>query len=165
MASPARPLAKCILRWIYEQIHQILEMLKQFLLMLIEYIDALIAVLRAWLAQWDLLAKAEEFIWNQIQRVIDEIRNALMTQPTGPLAEFCPEFYAYFLDPARALFENAVASLTMFRNRYRNMISYMDEVDQLISYWEQIKIDLVASVEIIDDAILIALSDLGDEVP
>ena len=165
MASPARPLAKCVLRWIYEQIHQLLEMLKQFLLMLIEYIDALIATLYAWLIQFDVLAQIEEFIWNQIQEVIEEIRNALMNVPKGPLAEWCPSFYSYFMDPARALFENAVASLTIFRNRYKNLISFKDELENLISYWEQIKVDLIASVEIIDDAIYIALNDLGDEVP
>lgn len=165
MASPARPLAKCILRWIYEQIHQLLEMLKQFLLMLIEYIDALIAALYAWLVQWDVLAKIEQFIWDQVQEVIEQIRNALMNVPKGPLAEFCPEFYSYFLDPARSLFEAAVASLTIFRNRYKNMISFADELQQLISYWEQIKVDLIASVEILDDAVLAKTSELGEEVP
>lgn len=165
MASPARPLARCILRWIYEQIHELLEKFKKWLLKQIEAMDALIAAAKAWLAQWDVLAQAEQFIWDQIQEVIEEIRNSLMSVPEGPLAEFCEDFYRYFMDPALALFEAAVASLTIFRNRYKNMISYMDEIEQLISYYEQVKVDLIATVEILDDAILVKTSELGDEVP
>lgn len=165
MVSPARPLAKCILRWIYEQISEVLQKLKDALMALITYIDSQIDALRAWLAQWDYLAKAEKFVWEQVQKVIDEIRNRLTTMPDGPLAEFCPEFYEYFMEPALAIFEAAVASLTLFREKFHNTISYMDEVDRLIAYWEQIKIDLLAAVEIIDDAILIKSQELAEEVP
>lgn len=165
MSSPARPLAKCIVRWIYSQLAPILQMLKNFLLGIISYIDAQIAILRAWLAQWDVLAQAEEFLWNQFQAVLDTIRNQMTSIPGGPLAEFCPEFYSYFLDPALALFDAAVAGLTLFRERFHNMISYMDEIDRLIAYWEQTKIDLMAAVEILDDAIFIALQNAASAVP
>lgn len=165
MSSPARPLAVCILRWIYEQIKEVLEKLKEWLLSVIERIDIQIQLLRAWLSQWDILANAEEKVWKQIQKVIEEIRERLMTMPDGPLAEFCPEFYEYFMEPALSIFEAAVSSLAFFRERFRNMISYMDEVDLLISYWEQIKIDLIAAVEIIDDAIYVALMKQAEKVP
>lgn len=165
MSSPARPLAVCIIRWIYEQIKEILEKLKAFLLGIIEYIDLQIQSLRAWLAQWDYLAKIEQFVWDQVQKVIEEIREKLTTIPGGPLAEFCPEFYSYFMDPALDIFEAAVASLTLFRERFHNMISYMDEIDQLISYWEQIKTDLIAAVEILDDAIYIQMMKAAESVP
>jgi len=165
MGSPARPLAKCVARWIYEQASKILETLKALLLSIIAAIDAQIAALRAWLAQWDVLAKAEEFLWEQFQKVIEAIREQLMSAPEGPLAEFCPEFYEYFLDPARSLFESAVSSLAITRESFHNMVSYMDEVDQLISYWEDTKIQLVASVQILDDAIYQALMREAEQVP
>ncbi len=165
MASPLRPLARCVARWIYEQASKVLEMLKAFILALIAAIDAQILVLRAWLAQWDILAQAEEFVWSQVEKIIEAIRDQLLAVPEGPLAEFCPEFYEYFLEPGRAIFENAVATLTISRERYKGMISYMDEIDQLISYWEQIKIQLVASLDIIDDAIYQSLIRESDQVP
>jgi hypothetical protein len=165
MSSPAQPLAKCIVRWIYAQLEPILTAIKNFLLGIIATIDAQIAILRAILAQGDVLAKMEEKAWQAFQKIVDQIRNTLTTMPGGPLAEFCPEFYEYFMGPALALFEAAIASLTLFRNRFHNMISYMDDVDRLIAYWEQTKANLVAAVEILDDAIYIALQKAASAVP
>lgn len=165
MTTPARPLATCILRWIYEQVAAILEALKAFLMALIAQIDAIIAILRAWLAQWDLLAKAEQFVYDLVQQAIDAIREQLTSIPGGPLAEFCPEFYAYFLDPALAMFDRTVASLNIFRERYKNMLSFMDEVDRLILYWEQIKADINYAILILDDGIYQALARAASEVP
>lgn len=165
MATPARALAKCVMRWIYEQASAILQMLKQFLMGLISYIDAQIAILKAWLAQWDLLARAEEYIWNLVMQGVEEVREALMTTPDGPLAEFCPSFYRSFMDPALAIFNSLVESVTIFRNRFHDMISYMDEVENLIAYWEQIKVDLMAAIEILDDAIYLSLMNSADQVP
>ena len=165
MASPLQPLAKCVAKWIYEQASVILEKLKAFLLAIIAAIDVQIAFLRAQLLQWDILAMAEEFLWSQVEKVIEAIREQLMSVPGGPLAEFCPEFYSYFLDPARNIFENAIASLSIVRERFHGMVSYMDELDSLIAYWEQTKIQLVASVQIIDDAIYLALIRESESVP
>jgi hypothetical protein len=153
MTTPARPLATCILRWIYEQASALLQMLKQALLSILAAIDAQIAVLRAWLAQWDLLARADEYLNNLVQQIIEQIRNTLVSFPGGPLQELCPEFYSYFLDPALALFDTIVNALNVARSRYKNEISFMDEVDYLISYWEQIKADLLFAIEVLDDAI------------
>jgi hypothetical protein len=157
MASPARPLATCVLRWIYEQVSAILKLLKQFLMAILAFIDAQIARLRAWVAQWDLLAKAEEFLWNQLQTIINEIKNAMLSIPQGPLAEFCPEFYSYFLDPAIGLFDAATAALNVYRNRYKSKLSFLTFLDQQIEYWEQIKADLTYAIEVLDDAIHKAL--------
>lgn len=163
--SPARALAKCILDWIYQQAKEILEMLKAFILGLIAQIDAIVTFLRAWLAQWDLLAKAEEAAWKLIQKIIDEIRNALLTVPDGPLAEFCPQFFTSLMAPAVEMFEMLVVMLTIFREKFHDSLSYMDEIDRLIGYWESIKIDLMAMIELIDDALLIAKSQAGEAVP
>lgn len=165
MPTPLHAFAQCILDWIYQQVHEILEMLKAFLLGLIAQIDALIAILRAWLAQWDLLAKLEEAAWNIVQKVIDEIRDALMTVPEGPLTDACPEWWNTLIQPAIAIFENAVATLYILREKFHNDLSYMDEIDALIAYWGGIKTDMVAMVEILDDAILIALNEAGSNVP
>lgn len=163
--TPTQALATCVLRWIYEQIAAILEALKAILLALIAFIDALILILKAWLAQFDILAILEEAAWAVIQALIEEIRNLLTSIPDGPLKELCPEFYQLFTDPALQLFDTAVAGLTIWRERYKNLISFMDEIEALLLYWEAIKADLVATVEILDDAIYLALMDAADEVP
>lgn len=165
MSTVAKPLATCILRWLYEQAAAILQLLKTFLLGLIAFIDAQIAILRAWLAQWDLLAKATELIWNQIQKVLDAIREAMTSVPQGPLAELCPEFYAYFLNPALYIFDNTTAALQRFKERFKNMVSYMDEIDRLIAYWNQTKLNLVYALDIIDDALYRAYMAEADAVP
>ncbi len=157
MATAAKPLAFCVLKWLYEQVSEILERLKAALLAIIAYIDAQIAILKAWLAQWDLLAQAEKFVYDKVNELIDKLRNEMVSFPAGPLAEFCPEFYSYFLDPALSLFDSTVAALNVFRNRYKNMISYMDEVEQILQYWEQTKADLLHAVDVLDDAIHNAL--------
>ena len=160
----AHVLATCVLRWIYSQIAAILEALKAILLALIAFIDAYILFLKAWLAQFDILSQIEEAAWAIIQALIEEIRNLLTAIPDGPLKELCPEFYQLFTDPALQLFDTAVSGLTIWRERYKNVVSFMDEIEALLLYWEAIKLDLVATVEILDDAIYLALMDAADEV-
>ena len=157
MVTPARPLATCVLRWIYEQVSALLQLLKQFLLGLLAYIDAQIAKLRAFLAQWDLLAQAEEFLYNTLTELVEQLKSALLGIPQGPLAEFCPEFYAYFLDPAIGLLDANTAVLDAIRNKYKRKLSFLYYLDQLIAYWEQIKADLVYAIDVLDDAIHQAL--------
>jgi len=157
MATPMRPLATCVLRWIYEQAAALLQMLKQALLALLAYIDALIAKLRAILAQWDLLAKAEELLWSLIQGAMDAIKDALTSFPEGPLAAFCPEFYSYFVDPAIGLLDANTAALSAIRNKYKSYVSAVYYLERQIAYWEQIKADLVGAIDVLDDAIHAAL--------
>ena len=152
-----KPLATCILRWIYEQASALLKLLKQQLLALLAFIDAQIAKLRALLEQWDLLAKAEELLWGLIQSIVEAIRDALMGFPEGPFAEFCPEFYGVFLDPAVGLLDANTAALTAIRNKYKNYVSAVYYFDQQISYWEQIKADWIQVIDVLDDAIHAAL--------
>jgi hypothetical protein len=150
-------LATCILRWIYEQVAAILEMLKAILLALIAYIDTQIAWLRALLAMMDVLSLAEQAAWAVFQALVEEIRNQLTNIPEGPLKELCPEFYQMFTDPASQLFEMTVAAVTVWRERYKNIVSYMDEVDELLQYWETMKQSLVYTIDVLDDAILAAM--------
>lgn len=164
-ASPQVTLAKCVLEWIYSQIAAILEALKAILLALIAMIDAYIIWLRAWLAQFDILAQIEEAAWAVVQALIDQVRNMLTAIPDGPFKELCPEFYQLFTDPALQVFDTAVAGLTIWRERYKNVLSFMDEIDRLIGYWESIKLELQYTVEILDDAIYLALMDAAEEVP
>jgi len=157
MAGFAKPLATCILRWIYEQAAAILQMLKQALLALLAYVDTAIAAARAWLTQWDLLAKAEEIAWALVEAAVQAIKDALTSFPEGPLAEFCPEFYAYFLDPAIGLLDANTAALSAIRNKYKNYLSAVYYFEQIIAYWSQIKADLVSAIDVLDDAIHHAL--------
>ena len=57
------------------------------------------------------------------------------------------------------------SALTIWRERYKTVLSYMDEVDALLSYWEAVKADLVYTVEVIDDAIYLALMNTAQQVP
>lgn len=157
MVTPLNTLATCVLKWIYEQASKILELLKQFLLGLLSYIDLQIAKLRAFLAQWDLLAKAEEALYNALMELIEQLKAAMLGIPQGPLAEYCPEFYAYFLDPAIGLLDANTAFLDAVRNKYKKKLSMLYYLDQQIAYWEQIKADLVSAIDVLDDAIHQAL--------
>jgi hypothetical protein len=165
MATVAKPLATCSLRWIYEQAAAILQLLKNFLLGIIAFIDAQIAILRAWIAQLDPVVRATEFIWSQIQKVLDAIREAMTAIPQGPLAELCPEFYSYFLDPAWYLYNTTVAALTRFKERFLSMYSFLGQLDRLLGYWEQSKANLIMAIDVIDDALYKAYMDSADAVP
>jgi len=167
MAVPGvtKGLATCVLRWIYSQIAAILEALKAILLALITLIDTHIMWLKAWLAQFDILSMIEEAAWAIVQVLIDEMRNMLTAIPDGPLKELCPEFYQLFTDPALQLFDTAVSGLTIWRERYKNVVSFMDEIEALLLHWETIKFDLVEIVEVLDDAIYVALMDAAEDAP
>lgn len=162
--NPAANLAICILRWIYSQIVQILEMLKAILLGIIAFIDIQIAWLRAQLAMLDILSQIEQLAWAVFQGIVDEIRNRLTNFPEGPLKELCPEFYQLFFDPALQIFDTAVAAITVYRERYKNVVSFMDEVDALLQYWETIKTDLTNTIDLIDDAIFLKLMEDAAEM-
>jgi hypothetical protein len=154
VSAPATPLAECILRYLYSITESILQALKNFINGLIALIDAQIARLRALLAQYDLLSKAEEILWNQVKTIIDALKSLLGTVPAGPGQDQCPEFYEYFIAPAVAYLEGITEGLSIYRQRYQGIISYMDEIDELIAYWENIKTFMGYGIDVIDDAIL-----------
>ena len=155
----------CILRWIYAQIAPLLEALKQIILAMIAYIDSLLLWLKAWLAQFDILAQLEEASWQLVQALLDAIRDALTNLPGGPLRELCPEFYQLLTDPALNLFDSAVSGLTVYRERYKNVLSFMDEIEILYQYWDAVKTELIALVDSIDDAIYWAMREAAQSVP
>lgn len=165
MASPLQTVAKCIARWLYEQASAILQQLKAFILALIDLIDQQILILRAILASMDILAQLEQAAWNRIEDAFNAIRDALFQSVDGPLGNECPEFYQDIMEPAISMFENAVTALTVFRERHKNMLSYMDEVDEAISYWEAVKVQLVAILNVLDDALYLALMREAERVP
>jgi len=160
-----RTIARCILRWIYDQIAAVLEALKLILLAAIQFIDAQILWLRALLAQYDVLAIIEEAAWSVFEALVQAIRDTLTAFPEGPFADLCPEFYRALVDPLVQLSDINTSALTVWRERYKTMISYVDELDYLISYWDAIKTDLVATVEVIDDAIYLAKIREAEETP
>ena len=157
MSTPAKPLATCILRWIYEQASALLQMLKQALLALLTYIDMLIAKLRAILTQWDILANLEEAAWRLVEAAADALRDALTSFPEGPWAAFCPEFYTYLVDPAIGLLDANMAALSAVRNKYKSYVSAVYYFERQIAFWEQVKADHVHTIDVIDDAIHAAL--------
>jgi len=163
--SAGGTLALCILRWLYAQVAPLLEALKAIILAMIAWVDAFLAALKAWLAQFDVLSQIEEAAWAIVQAILDQIRDALTSIPDGPLKELCPEFYQLITDPALLLFDTAVSGLTIFRERYKNLLSFMDELEVLFQYWTGVKNELVALVESIDDAIYWAMMEAASAVP
>lgn len=155
--APATPLAQCILRYFYSIESAILKALKAFLNTILSYIDAQIAKLRAFLAQYDLIARGEEILWNQFNAIIEALKSALTTVPEGPGLDQCPEFYEYFITPQVAYLEAVQEGASIYRQRYQGIISYMDELDALIAYWENVKQFIIYGVEVIDDAIVVAV--------
>jgi len=159
-------IAKCILAWLYAQVAPLLEALKAILLAIIQFIDLQVQLLKALLSQLDILKAIEEAAWAIVQAVIDKIRDTLTALPfTGPLRELCPEFYQLITDPALQIFDTLVSGLTIYRERYKNVLSFMDEVEVLFQYWDGIKAELVALVESIDDAIYWAMMEASSAVP
>lgn len=165
MSTFARPIAKCIVRWIYEQASWVLEQLKNFLLYIISIIDAYIAILRAWLIQWDILAQLEQAAWELIESFLNEILSQLRAFPEGPAGDICPEFAAWFTDPIVGLIESFLRSLTFAHEDLNSTLSYIDEIDQLIAYWENTKLDLLVAIDVIDAALYEALMNEAENVP
>jgi hypothetical protein len=163
--TPGGTLAICILRWLYAQVAPLLEALKAILLAIIQFIDLQVQLLKAMLAQLDILKAIEEAAWAIVQAIINKIRDTLTAIPEGPLKELCPEFYRLFTDPALQIFDASVAALSIYRERYKNVLSFMDEIEVLFQYWEGIKNELVALVESIDDAIYWAKMEAASAVP
>ena len=155
MATPARPIAICIVRWLYGLAHAMLMKLKEKLLYLIDMIDAQIAILRAILAQYDIIARVHKILWDLAQALIDEAKNQMQgVIPEAP--ENCPEVYEYLMDPFIILFDQSIGNLTLFKEKYADYVTYMDNVDRAIAYWDQTKADLLAVIDIIDDALYAA---------
>jgi len=163
--TPGGTVVKCILEWLYAQVAPLLEALKAILLAIIQFIDLQVQFLKALLSQLDILKVIEEAAWAIVQAVIDKVRDTLTAIPEGPLKELCPEFYQMFTDPALQIFDTLVSGLSIYRERYKNVLSFMDEVEVLFQYWEGIKSELVALVESIDDAIYWAKMEAASAVP
>jgi hypothetical protein len=163
--SAGGTVAICVLRWLYAQVAPLLEALKAILLAIIQFIDLQVQLLKAMLAQLDILKAIEEAAWAIVQAIIDKIRDTLTAIPGGPLQELCPEFYQLITDPALQIFDASVAALSIYRERYKNVLSFMDEIEVLFQYWEGIKNELVALVESIDDAIYWAKMEAASAVP
>ena len=163
--SAGGTIATCVVRWLYGLAGPLLETLKAILLAMIEWLDLQIILLRAVLAQFDIISMIEEVAWSLIEALFNYLKDQLLALPAGPFAELCPEFYQLLTDPAYALLDTATAGLSIFRERYKSMLSYMDEVDAVLKHWEWIKADLVNLVEVTDDAIYWAAMQAASEVP
>lgn len=163
--SAGGTVALCILNWLYAQVAPLLEALKAILLAIIQFIDTQILWLKAQLSLLDILKIMEEAAWAIVQALIDKIRDTLTAIPCGPLRDLCPEFYAMITNPALEIFDLSVAGLSIYRERYKNVLSFMDEVEALYQYWNTIKLELVALVESIDDAIYWAKMEAASAVP
>jgi hypothetical protein len=148
----ATPLVDCVLRYLYNIGSSILQALKALLNALLISIDIAIMTLRAFLAQYDLLAIGEKIVWSFYEAVIEALKSQLKTVPDVAVLNQCPEIYEYFTAPAVALIEAKMEIFSIYRDRYKGLLSYMDELDGIISYWTTIKELITALIQVIDDA-------------
>lgn len=154
---------RCIVRWLYDQVAELLQALKDKLLFAIAFIDRQIDTLKLKLSQLDILARLEETIWNIFQEFLDEIRNKLFGSIPGPEESLCPEFYAFIMAPMRVLLDGYNDVFSVYRERWKSLLSFMDEVEYLLSYWESTKAYLVALLDVMDDAIYMALENAATD--
>lgn len=125
--------------------------MKSFILTQLAAVDIMIAQLRAQAAQYDMLAIWEKELWDMVNYAVETAKDKMLALPEDlPLADFCPEFYEALIQPAVDLLESLLSVTSLFRNRYKNLLSYMDELDALIAYWEQVKADLLTLLDLID---------------
>ena len=150
-------IVKCIVRWIYDQVADLLKKLKAILEGSIAFIDRQIDTLRMILSQADILAQTEEFLWNIFQEVIQQIKDTLFGNIPGPEESECPEFYEFIMAPFNLLLNNYTDVFSIYRERWKSLLSFMDEVDYFISYWTSTKEYLLAMIEVLDDGIYMAL--------
>jgi len=152
-------IAKCVVRWIYDQVAELLKILKEKLLQAIAFIDRQIDALRMILSQADILARFEEFLWNGFQEIIQQIKDALLSGIPGPEESLCPEFWEFIMAPLNLILYNYTDIFSVYRERWKSLLSFMDEVDYFISYWESTKSYLLAMVDVLDDATYAAMEN------
>ena len=160
MATPAQPVAACIARWMYEQNSALLKALRAFIETAIISIDAQILAVRAAIAANDPVLVIEKFFWDKQEAVINKIKSNMLAGLPGPGGNLpgpdpseCPEFYQYIAQPTVGLLESSLAAFTPYKDRYMKQLSYADKLDRLLIYWEAAKAQMLAILDVLDDAL------------
>lgn len=165
MATVAQPLAKCVLNYLYSITRELLDKLRSIIEQAIFFIDAQILKLRMLLAQCDLLKIWAEKLNDLAQAAIEKVKNALISGIDGPIGDVRPEFYKYFTDPIIGLIDASLSAFSPYTERFINLVSIVAYYDMLIAYWTGIKEFMLASLDVIDDAIYLKTQELGNKVP
>jgi len=165
MATPLQPIAKCIANWLYAQASAQLQKLRSIIEAQIILIDAQILWLRSQLLLAQPLLIAEQLLWDKINEGIEKVKNVLLSDIPGPIDNACPEFYSYIVDPAIGLLDASLAAFSPYRSRLLDKISIVSYYDKLITYWEAAKAQLLAILDILDDALYLALQREANQVP
>lgn len=164
MATPAQPVAACIAQWMYEQQSAQLKALRSFIETGLVAIDAQILKAQTAIAANEPALLIEKFFWDKQEAVIEKIRsNILAGLPgpggslPGPSPEDCPEFYQYVAQPSIGLLESSLAAYTPYKDRYMKQLSHSDKLNELLVYWQGVKAQLAAILDVLDDAIYYVL--------
>lgn len=166
MATPLQPIAQCIANFLYAQSSAVLSALRAIIEQQLLLIDAQLL----WLRSQVLLAQpyliAEQALWdNVINPGLDNIKNVLKNDLPGPADDVCPEFYSYMVDPAIGLLDAGLSAFSPYRSRFLDKISMVSYFDKLITYWEAAKAQLLAILDVLDDALYLALQREANNVP
>lgn len=164
MATPAQPVATCIFRFMYEQSSAVLKALRAFIESGIVIVDAKILAIRVEIEANEPALILEKYVWDKQEAYINKIKsNILAGMPgpgggiPGPSPDDCPEFYQYIAQPSIGMLESSLAAFTPYKDRYMKLLSHSSRLDQLLTYWEAIKAQLLAILDVLDDALYNAL--------
>lgn len=157
MATPVPSVARCISRFFYDQNSASLKALRAFIEQIIVFVDAQIVAARAAVAAVEPARILEEFVWSKVELAIETQKSNMLSNLPGPAADICPEFYTYITDPAVALLEGSLAAFLPYKQRYQRFAYATDQFDDLVSYWESAKAQLLAILDVLDDALYNAL--------
>ena len=165
MTTPAQPLAKCALNALYALTSAELDKLRAIIEGLIVMIDAQILWLRSQIAAIDIMKFLIGSKWEVAKAAIDQFNAALAGGIPGPAGNICPEFQQYITDPIIGMNKATLAALTPIKDKYGRLLSIGAQFDRLIVYWESIKAQLFAILDVIDDALFLLKEQAGNQVP
>ena len=157
MATTAQPIATCIARFLYEQHSTPLKILKAFIEQQLVFIDAQILILRVKIAEVEPAKLLQNIVWGTVEQAIERQKSTMLAGIPGPQPDICPEFYTYITAPAVALLESSLAAFLPYKAKYQKFAYASYHFNELITYWEYTKAQLLAIMDVIDDALYNAI--------
>jgi hypothetical protein len=168
MATALQPVAKCVISALYELGADKLDELRALVESGIAYADAQILVLKSQVAEADIMSYVIGKQWDLIQLAIDEF-NSKLGQGIGAMFgdkyDLCPELYHYLVDPFIGMNKSFQAAFFPYKDKYAKYLSFSYWLNELLEYWELIKSQLIAILDVLDDALYYASEQAGNRVP
>jgi len=155
MTTEAQILATCVMNWLYAATSAVLKALRALLEGLLIAVDAQILKGQLLVAQYEPSRYAEEYTWGIYEALINKLKTGMMAgfRELGPGADLCPQFYQYITDPQLALLEATLDSFSIYKDRYSSTVYYLNELNINVEHWELVKLQISATLDVLDDAL------------